>query len=338
MKDLYKYYHYTVSDFIDDDYFIQWINKPDSDSNDFWLSFLNKYPEKRNEIEEAKCIIQGIRFNRYIVKEEFIGEDWVRIKQTINNTVHKQRILYHSQWSKIAAIVTFVILASIGLVQLQNKFHPYNEYKTDFGQKKVIILPDNSKVILNANSLLKIEKDWKRNSVRQVWLRGEAFFEVNKLYGDDTNDFKKFIVHANKTNIEVIGTRFNVNSRHQKTRIVLNEGKILVINDTKQVAMEPREMIEVEEKTKEFKKRIVDPAIYSAWKENQLIFQGTLVTEILQTIEDNYGYEIIIETNKISNKKYTGSADADRIDILLDKLSILYDLEIKKNESTIIIN
>src|SRR5258707_3694979 len=59
--------------------------------------------------------------------------------------------------------------------------HPqYALQKTGFGEMKTIVLPDSSVVILNSNSSLSIPEQWTETADRQVWLEGEAYFQVKK--------------------------------------------------------------------------------------------------------------------------------------------------------------
>lgn len=85
-------------------------------------------------------------------------------------------------------------------------------YATQYGEQRVVELPDHSVVSLNANSTLRFRNDWSQaNTLREVWLDGEAFFSVQKQEG--AAGPAKFIVHTNDLDVEVLGTRFNVSNR-----------------------------------------------------------------------------------------------------------------------------
>jgi len=90
-------------------------------------------------------------------------------------------------------------------------------HTTGFGEQLAVVLPDNSKVQLNANSTLKYKRfNWI--SDREISLAGEAFFEVEK--GD------AFVVKTPGGSVEVLGTKFNVISRNQLFETLCYEGKV----------------------------------------------------------------------------------------------------------------
>ena len=80
-----------------------------------------------------------------------------------------------------------------------------SEVSTRYGSKTNLVLPDGTKVWLNAGSKLNYDKNYG-NAIREVSLTGEAYFDVVK------NPEKPFIIHASKIDIKVLGTAFNVKS------------------------------------------------------------------------------------------------------------------------------
>lgn len=51
-----KYSRYKAADFLDDEYFIQWLIKPDNEQELFWSDFIEKYPSQKAEVDEARLI------------------------------------------------------------------------------------------------------------------------------------------------------------------------------------------------------------------------------------------------------------------------------------------
>lgn len=99
----------------------------------------------------------------------------------------------------------------------------YNTVMTARGETYSLVLADNSKVWLNAESSIKFPASFTGNE-RRVEITGEAYFEVAK------DAAKKFIVSSNGITTEVFGTHFNVNaySNESATRVTLLEGIIQV--------------------------------------------------------------------------------------------------------------
>lgn len=231
---------------------------------------------------------------------------------------------------KVAASLAAVLL--VGFLLYQYYYTATIAYTTAYAQTKKVVLPDSSVVTLNANTILRIPKNWDRSLVdREVWLEGEAFFEVKKLQG------KTFTVYAGDVVIEVLGTSFNVEDRRCKTQIVLNTGKVkLKLVKAKQVYhMQPGDLVQYRERKEVIEQRLVDPEIYSAWKDHKLIFQDTRLKDIAKLLEDNYGYQVHIQDPTLFNRRFTGSVASDNVDMLLDKLSRLFDIKIQKENNLI---
>lgn len=110
-------------------------------------------------------------------------------------------------WRIAAIILAFVCMGSILMLLIKSKPAnvSYSTITTPLGQRSVVQLSDGSKVWLNAGSKLKYP-DQFNSELREVYLEGEAFFNVAK------NAQMPFIVHTSDINIRVLGTEFNVKS------------------------------------------------------------------------------------------------------------------------------
>ncbi len=100
----------------------------------------------------------------------------------------------------------------------------YNEVSAAFGTRSMLTLDDGSRVWLNSGSKLRYPKDFSARRRREVFLSGEAYFEVQ------SDASRPFIVHTKNLNVRATGTRFNVNaSSIEKTcQVTLVEGKVTV--------------------------------------------------------------------------------------------------------------
>lgn len=244
---------------------------------------------------------------------------------------------YFSDGHKIAAVLGGLILLTVAYF-LTFQFNSTTTHVTAYGETKTIVLPDNSKVVLNASSELSYDPPWNSETDREVWIKGEAFFSVEHKGND-----QKFLVHAQNLNIEVLGTKFNVNNRRGSTKVVLSTGKVkLKIDHAKQpreVLMKPGELVEFSKKDNKFIKKTIDPEIYTSWRNKKLIFNKTPVKEIAMLLEDNYGYKVIIEDAKLAGMTITGTIplDSRNSDVLIRVLSESFNLNIKKKDGLLII-
>jgi transmembrane sensor len=196
--------------------------------------------------------------------------------------------------------------------------HTFNTVYTAYGQTKDLILPDGSKVTLNANSNISYKKNWNKGEDREVELTGEAFFEVTHKKNN-----QKFTVRTRDLNVEVLGTKFNVLSRKSRSMVLLNSGKVkLDIRSHEGFIMKPGEMVEINTEESTVKKSLVRNEKYTSWKKKILTFESTTIADIARLIDDNYGIKIVIKNKKLANEKFTGTFPVDEdINLLLKMLS-----------------
>ena len=248
----------------------------------------------------------------------------------------KVRRLPGKNYLQLAAVfIGFLLVSSLAyllFVQSSNTI-----YQTGFGETRVIILPDGSEVMLNGNSKLSYKHDPDDLVAREVLLEGEAFFSVVH-----TKDDRKFLVRTTEeVSVEVLGTRFNVHNRRNKTEVVLNEGKVKVniIADYKrqEVLMNPGELVSYSQTTQQYRKELINTQIYTSWKNNLLIFKDHSLQQIAFVLKDNYGYNIRFTSRDIGAYKFTGTIPADKVEILFPMLAKSFDLDIKKEGKNITI-
>jgi transmembrane sensor len=234
-------------------------------------------------------------------------------------------------YTGIAASLTALICIAFYLSQ---DYFLYDTYSTAFGMTKNILLEDGSEVTLNANSTLKVPKDLADTDVREVWLDGEAFFSITKKGGH-----VKFSVHTDNVNVEVLGTKFNVNNRHGSTEVVLNEGSVKLTSDVNAddiVYMKPGDFVSLSQSDTTFKRKIVKPEKYNAWQSNKLVFEDTPLRDVAQKIEDYYGVTVEIQNDEIGKRQLTGTLPNNDLGIVLKSLSASHNLEIQREDNRII--
>ncbi|HEY9340584.1 MAG TPA: FecR domain-containing protein, partial [Hanamia sp.] len=150
---------------------------------------------------------------------------------------------------------------------------------------------------------------------------------------------ERFIVHTNDIKVEVLGTQFDVRNRRSETNVILKSGKVkIVFNKTTHgdVTMAAGEMISYEAKTDQLKRSFTNPEIQTAWIDKKMILEDASVNTIIQFLEDNYGYKIILKDTAIGNKKMEGTLLLDNIEDVFFVLTTSLDIQIQKKDSTLI--
>lgn len=264
--------------------------------------------------------------------EKFLRGEKTELRPTIHD--HLQEKQRHANapaygWWWAASVI---VILSISFYMLNDTIF-YKSYHSQEGAIRSVILEDGSKVTLNANSLIRVQRDFTGDENREVWIEGEAFFEITRK-----SDLRKFIVHTENLDVEVLGTKFNINNRRGKTEVTLDEGKVkLVSKDQKVLIMKPGEQVSLSENQGSFKKQVVTPEKAKAWRANKLVFDNTPLAEVSQIIQDYYGLEVILEDSVLASRHFTGTLPNDDLDVILMALSTAYNIEIEHDDEYIIL-
>lgn len=164
----------------------------------------------------------------------------------------------------------------------------YNTITTPNGGQYQIILPDKSKVWLNAASSLHYPTSFSGNE-RRVTLTGEGYFEITH------NPDLPFIVESNGQSVQVLGTSFNINAYEEEEAVVstLVTGKIaLQCNGCDQpIVLKPGDQsVNVRG---DVRVRQVDTNLFSAWKEGLIVLDKADLPTVIRQIQRWYDVEFV---------------------------------------------
>ena len=218
-----------------------------------------------------------------------------------------------------------------------------NTVTTKAGDKASINLPDGSKVWLNGDSKITYVGDFG-NKTREVYLSGEAFFEVTK---DKT---KPFIIHTRTINLKVLGTAFNVrsydNEKETETALVHGSVEVTLRNRPDQkIFLKPGEKLLVKnfpvDTSLNYKKPKRDEetpiavltnmhyygtdssSVETSWTKNQLEFNDEPLDKIALNLERWFNIRITITDESLKKEKYTATLeDDDKLKDFLEALKL----------------
>lgn len=196
-----------------------------------------------------------------------------------------------------------------------------NTLSVPIGGNYQVILPDGSKVWLNAASKLKYPVAFTENT-RKVYLEGEAYFEVAH------NTKQPFVVVSRRTETRVTGTSFNISAYPEDDLELtsLLEGEVIVKAGQQEVQLKPSQQSQFEG-TNSLKVLTADMEAALAWKGGYFIFDNQDISTSLKEIARWYNVDIFIQRKGKSSKNIGGTFSKKRnLDELLQSLVKLHVL------------
>ncbi|SFW88253.1 FecR family protein [Chitinophaga sancti] len=317
--------HFKESDFLTDSYFLEWVYRPSKELEAYWQEVITTVPQQRENIANARLYLQSTAFVTHTPTDETIDASWERHLDNIQQLTETKPVL-RRVLLRVAAVLTGILIIAGAWFMLHSRGEDQMVASTGFGELKHVLLPDGSWVDLNANSKITYKN-------REVWLEGEAFFDVKQLS-------QQFLVHTKDLTVTVLGTVFDIRQRRSKTEIVLQSGKIkLSFKNSKagDIIMNPGQLVSYNREHQQSETISTSPEKFSAWKNQRLILMDPKVSDILIYLEDNFGKKIIMEDPELNNRMVNGPILISSLDDALFVLSTVLNTEIVKRDSTTIV-
>lgn len=323
------YSNFEVEDFLHDDFFIDWVLKATPEQQDFWDQWLSKNPDRKNIVEKARLIISSIVVEPLeceLTEAEVNSMVTYVHEHGFNEAAESNIVLvkfYQTKWFRFAALLLAFVTAGLifskirtgsdlkeqSFVQVAD---PYLNVINNTQQTKLVRMNDGSLAVLKPGSGLKYLKTFKNK--REVFLDGEAFFEIHK------NPAMPFLVHSHDMVVRVLGTSFTVKSfnNNQTFKVIVNTGKVLVYNqkavttaDKRRytVMLTPNQQVIYEPKQSQVKKEILTTPLTLSKEiaQKEFTFDNAPLSVIIEKIEKAYDVNIEYDKAKLGNISLTAS-------------------------------
>jgi len=196
----------------------------------------------------------------------------------------------------------------------------YNKITVPRGGEYTITLSDGTRVWLNADS--KLEYPVSFSSIRNVKLEGEAYFEVAH------DKHSPFVVYSRNIKVQVLGTKFNVNSYDpEHVFVTLAEGKVSVSSPYESNILLPGDQAEISTTQALSDVKKVNVNIYTSWVTGTFEFNDTPMEDIVTQLSLWYNVNITFASPELKQTTFTGA--------ILKSKSLGYALELIQRVSNI---
>ena len=246
------------------------------------------------------------KFNQYADGQRMARAEKQLYKKLDEEKGKQKKILRMHRWMRYAAAVAVMLVIGGGAgywfyqngTDQQVMVAVANE-----GIVKEVVLPDGTKVWLNNSATLKYPREFSEKE-RNVYLEGEAYFEVTK------NRHKPFTVQSDAMRVRVLGTTFNFkcDKRCRIAEATLIEGEIEVKGNKEegQIILAPGQRAELNKNNGRLTVKQVDAKMDAVWHDNLIPFQKADIFTITKALERFYEVKIILSPDIRPDKTYSG--------------------------------
>lgn len=341
-----------VDDFLNDATFRAWIDG-DPDATAFWTAWRSQHPEQRAVLNQAKALV-------YALKQQPVDLSDDEVRQEVQHLVGQFRqrkqagranddeprsepvvwwVQNRQTWLSLAASILVII--GLGFLLLRPE-HPSptpqttyrrlpNDGSTVLSEKVnatneplTLVLSDGSAITLEKNSRIRYPKTFT-GSFREVYLSGEAFFEIAR------NPEKPFLIYANETVTKVLGTSFRIRAfdHEPEVAVAVRTGKVSVFAEktfrkTKTqtrngVLLIRNQEVVFNRKTEQLQRGLVaKPELVAvATHVQELDFEDVPVTQVLAKLEKAYGVTIDYKADLLEKCPITAQFSDETLSIKL---------------------
>ena len=310
------------------------------DAEAYWNMYLKKTPD--SELEKGSKEVWEKVSNQINAEDPSVEYgQYPAIKPTTILFPHAIR-----KYAAVAAMFLLVAGTTLFFMTRQTNSNTFTAqqvltkiyFQTGTSNLKTVKLSDGSVITLNGGTKLSIVENQFNRKQREVWLEGEAFFEVAK------NPEKPFIIHTGAMRTTVRGTSFNVKAYPQLTENVVSvrSGKVEVSDATQTFGLLTHNK-QLTYNTANKKTQIAESNWEDAagWREGRLVFRRAGTNELKLRLKQYFNVELEIKDKALNdNKTLFNSSFSKKTDLkeVMDVISVATNVkyEIKEDRKVII--
>jgi ferric-dicitrate binding protein FerR (iron transport regulator) len=240
------------------------------------------------------------------------------------------KAISYRKFVSIAAAFVFGMLISSAIYFARFEYlstnHQMQEISIPYGGKSKFNLPDGSVVWLNSGSKLIYPIDFKGH--RDIWLEGEAYFDVVK-------NRNPFVVSTPYGDVKVLGTSFNVKAYGDDDfQTTLVKGAVgIKVDANNNIILKPGQQAFIN-KSGRFEIRSVETEFFTSWKDGKLIFYREPFEKVAKRMERWYNVNIEIDNEEMKDLWFTGTIEMETLSEVMELISKSMPVKYTYNQNT----
>ncbi|MBO5191148.1 MAG: FecR domain-containing protein [Bacteroidaceae bacterium] len=276
------------------------------------------------EESEAQTLLTGVEHERY--KKE--------ARQLLKRIEHKKRFYFRRIAVAVASMAAMFCLVWGGVKYvdyLKVQQVVWKIVSTTYGEKKNIVLPDGTMLVLNSCSKVRYPIRFVSDE-RKVELEGEGYFQVAR------NEEQPFIVSTSRFDVRVLGTSFNIKSykADELVSVDVESGKVQVDLPEAMMRLRAKEKMLFNTHTGNYNKSSMEQKI-ALWRKGILCFNQTPIRDVAKELERIYQCRITFADGQSFDNLITGEHENPNLESVLRSIQYASSIYYKRNGNSILL-
>ncbi len=321
---------FDITDFVLDEDFIRWVYEKREEDEVFWNNWLRRHPGKHLVIAESRRILESLKTAETAIPDQVLEQEVERLLQTIGDgrepALRPQRP--RRNWWYAAAAAAILVLTVAGVkyyttLKISNERFSYASLTADrrlvenvntSSRPIQLSLPDGSSIELAPQSRVSYTAGFDSAGTRDVYLSGEAFFNVARMPS------RPFRVFANDIVTKVLGTSFSIRSFESDTtiQVIVRTGKVSVsahadqdthhddaaLNDHPgEVILAPNQRLVYEKAAQKFQKVLLENPVMTIPVEadGNMVYEEAPLENVFSAIAKAYDITIVYDNELLQH-------------------------------------
>jgi len=281
------------------------------------------------------------------------GDEVAHVKEDLKDAIDAQ--INYKKGRRInlrllLAAASIIFICSFGWLairykdQLRDKFNPvvYTETIVPAGTKVKLTLSDGSTVILSGSSRIRYPENFNRKIREVSLLEGEAYFDIKH------DESRPFIVKAMGTQINVLGTAFNVRAYKflKDVQITVTRGKVSVsgmanvkYDKTGFITLLPNEQVTIGKTNGRIIKKHINADDFTGWVQGKYRFDNETLGNVAGMLESYYKVHIIFANDDLKDIRFSSEFEStDKLEDLLFVICKANNLSYTINDQRVVLS
>lgn len=255
-------------------------------------------------------------------------------RQLLQRIEHRKRTWFRRVAVAVAttAAVLCLVLGGITYLDYINEQQiSYLEASTSYGERKQVLLPDGTQLVLNSCSRIRYPDRFVGNQ-RRVELEGEGYFRVQR------NEKQTFIVNTARFDVRVLGTCFDVKAylSDEVVSVDVESGKVQVDMPEAMMRLQAKERVFINTISGEYNKRREDRTV-AVWRKGGLRFSSTPINDVAKELERVYNCRITFAPGQDFNNLISGEHDNKSLEAVLQSIEYTSGIHYKKEGNKVLL-